>query len=103
MCVGIPVQVLRSEETRALCRDRDGSDVWVDLLLVGEQPPGTWLMCFLGAAREVIDADTAQRTLAALAALDTLMAGGDADLDAAFADLVNREPELPDFLKPQTT
>lgn len=101
MCVGIPLQVLRSEESRALCRDRDGSEVWIDLLLVGAQPPGTWLMSFLGTAREVIDADTAQRTLAALAALDTLMAGGEADLDAAFADLVNREPQLPDFLKAQ--
>lgn len=101
MCVGIPLQVLRSEESRALCRDRDGGEVWIDLLLVGAQPPGTWLMSFLGTAREVIDADTAQRTLAALAALDTLMAGGEADLDAAFADLVNREPQLPDFLKAQ--
>lgn len=101
MCVGIPLQVLRSEDSRALCRDRDGSEVWIDLLLVGAQPPGTWLMSFLGTAREVIDADTAQRTLAALAALDTLMAGGEADLDAAFADLVNREPQLPDFLKAQ--
>lgn len=101
MCVGIPVQVLRSEDTCALCRDRDGSEVWVDLLLVGRQPAGTWLMTFLGAAREVIDAETAQQTLAALAALDALMAGETPDLDAAFADLTNREPQLPDFLKVQ--
>ncbi|QDF99368.1 RNA methyltransferase [Azoarcus sp. DD4] len=103
MCVGIPVQVVRSEDSRALCRDRNGSEVWIDLLLVGAQPPGTWLMSFLGAAREVIDADSARQSLAALAALDALMAGETPDLDAAFADLVNREPELPDFLKAQKT
>lgn len=101
MCVGIPVQVLRSEDSRALCRDRDGGEVWIDLLLVGPQPAGTWLMTFLGTAREVVDAAAAQQSLAALAALDALLAGGSPDLDAAFADLANREPQLPDFLKAQ--
>jgi len=101
MCVGIPMQVLRCEDSRALCLDRDGGETWIDTLLTGPQPAGAWLMTFLGAAREVIDADEAARTLAALAALDSLLAGGTPDLDAAFADLVGREPQLPDFLRDQ--
>ena len=71
----------------------------IDLSLVGEQPPGTWLLTFLGAAREVIDADRAAAINNALAALDAAMAGDHARIDALFADLVDREPSLPDHLK----
>lgn len=99
MCVGIPMRVLRNEGFRALCEDRHGTQHRVDLLLVGPQPEGAWLMCFLGAAREVIDEGRAREANAALDALDALLAGGSPDLDAAFADLVNREPQLPDFLR----
>lgn len=99
MCVGIPMQVLRCEETRALCRDGQGAESWIDLLLTGPQAEGTWLMTFMGAARGVLEADEAARSIAALDALQTLMQGGEADLDAAFADLIERGPQLPDFLK----
>lgn len=101
MCVGIPMQVVHEEGARALCRDRRGEQSWVDLLLTGPQPAGTWLMTFLGAARAVIDEAEAARTNAALDALDSLLAGEAPDLDAAFADLVAGEPRLPDFLRPR--
>jgi hydrogenase expression/formation protein HypC len=99
MCLGIPVQVLRTEGTTALCRDHRGEVARIDTLLTGAQPPGTWLMTFLGAARAVIDADEAARVGRALEALQAMLAGEGADLDAAFADLVGREPHLPDFLQ----
>lgn len=99
MCVGIPLQVLRMDGVFAICADRAGSTHRIDTLLVGPQPSGAWLMSFLGAAREVIDADKAERLGAALDALSSLMAGRPVDLDAAFADLVDREPPLPEFLR----
>ena len=99
MCLGIPVQVLSAEGATALCRDYRGEVSRIDTLLTGAQPAGTWLMTFLGAARAVIDADEAARVGRALEALQAMLAGEGADLDAAFADLAGREPRLPDFLQ----
>ncbi|HEX6736149.1 MAG TPA: HypC/HybG/HupF family hydrogenase formation chaperone [Azonexus sp.] len=96
MCLGLPVQVLESGAHFARCAGRDG-DVRIDLSLVGEQPPGTWLLTFLGAAREVISAERAAAIAAALAALAAAQAGA-SDFSAFFADL-DREPRLPDFLR----
>ena len=79
--------------------DRDGEH-WIDTLLVGNVPPGTWLLQHLGIAREVIDRE---RAFAIAAALDSLEAAatGVTDFDAYFADLVGREPQLPEHLRPQ--
>ena len=99
MCVGIPLQIvtLHSPFT-ALCRGAHGEET-IDLSLVGPQPPGTWLLTFLGAAREVIDADIAAHIQQALDAVAAAL-GGATDLDALFADLLNREPQLPDYVHP---
>lgn len=101
MCVGEPMQVISAAEATACCRDRHGQTQTIDLLLVGPVPAGTWLLVFLNVAREVIDAERAAVIREALDALAALMRGEAADLDAAFADLVGREPQLPDFLKEQ--
>lgn len=103
MCVGIPMQVVHGDAGRALCRARDGSEAWIDLLLTGAQPPGTWLLTFLGAAREVLDGERAAQIGAAVDALGELLAGRTADVDAAFADLIERGPQLPDFLRKSQT
>ncbi|WP_082411777.1 HyaD/HybD family hydrogenase maturation endopeptidase [Methylogaea oryzae] len=73
----------------------------VDTRLVGQPPAGAWLLVFMHAAREVIDAQRAQQIQDALLALQQAMAG-DADLDRWFPDLAGREPQLPDFLQPPT-
>ncbi|WP_298394557.1 HypC/HybG/HupF family hydrogenase formation chaperone [uncultured Azonexus sp.] len=96
MCLGIPVEVLACGEHFARCRGRDG-EVSIDIRLVGAQPPGTWLLCFLDAAREVIPAERAAAVNAALSALSAVNAG-ETDLSAFFADL-DREPQLPEFLR----
>lgn len=100
MCLGLPMQVIACNGYVARCSGRSG-ECRIDLALVGEQPPGTWLLCFIDAAREVIDADTAARVNAALDGLEAAMAGGldQAALDAHFPDLVGRPPELPPHLR----
>ncbi len=97
MCIGIPMQVLRCYGLSAICDDR-GTERHIDLSLVGPQQPGTWVMTFLGAAREVIDGSEACRSLNAIAAIEMIMQGGHVDIDALFADLVDREPERPSHL-----
>lgn len=96
MCLGIPAQVVECAEHYARCLSR-GQELRIDIRLVGAQAPGTWLLCFLDAAREVIDAERAAAITAALAALDAVNAGA-SDLSAFFADL-DREPQLPEFLR----
>lgn len=98
MCLGVPYRIIESTAWVARCEGLEGEQQ-IDLSLVGEQPPGTWLLTFLGAAREVIDADRAAAINNALAALDAAMIGDTARIDALFADLVDREPTLPDHLK----
>lgn len=98
MCIGIPMQVMWSKEQAAFCR-LDSTTEWVDISLVGEQPEGTWLLVFLGSARSVLDAETAGKTLAALQAL-TSVAAGENRVDHLFPDLHQREPWLPEHLRP---
>lgn len=96
MCLGIPARVIESGPHFARCLSRNG-EIRVDLALVGEQPAGTWLLTFLDAAREIIDGERAAAIEAALNALQAAQAG-ETDFAAFFADL-DREPQLPDFLR----
>lgn len=98
MCLGIPVQVIACGAHFASCIGRNG-EVRIDLSLVGPQAPGNWLLTFLDAAREVIDGERAAAINAALNALDAAQSGA-TDFAAFFADL-EREPQLPDFLRTQ--
>lgn len=102
MCLGLPLRVetLEDEGAAALCVSRDGSHREVlDLRLVGPQEPGTWVLGFLGAARSVMTEAEAHQTADALEAIAAVQRGE--GVDHLFADLVGREPELPDFLKTQ--
>jgi hydrogenase expression/formation protein HypC len=96
MCLGIPMQLVSRDGL--IGRASDGELIHqIDLSLVGEQPAGTWLLTFLGDAREVLDPEEAARIAAALGGLKSLMQGG--GLGDAFADLEAREPELPAHLR----
>lgn len=97
MCIGMPMQVLETRSGSALCSGPDGAHE-VDTALVGDVVPGTWLMVFLGAAREVMSEVDAMKTRDALEALRLAMAG-ETDIDHLFADLVGREPQLPEHLR----
>lgn len=69
----------------------------IDLSLVGDIAPGTWVLTFLGAAREVITETDAVLIQDALDGLARVMAGGTAG--DAFADIDARAPSLPPHLE----
>lgn len=100
MCIGIPMQVVSTEGSYAWCDSRNGRSR-INTMLVGDVQPGQWLLAFLDTAREAIDAEHAALVNGALDALEIVAAGGD-DFDRCFADLVGREPQLPEFLKQET-
>lgn len=88
--------------TTALCQGRNGVER-VDTLITGPLQPGQWILSFLGAAREVVDAERAAQVAAALTALESILHGAgsvEAMIHTGFADLIEREPQLPEFLRP---
>lgn len=97
MCLGIPMQVVEVEGVFAWCSGRNGRRR-INTMLLGDVTPGQWLLTFLDTAREAIDAERAALIDSALNALDLVAAGKD-NFDDCFADLINREPQLPDFLR----
>lgn len=99
MCIGRPVRIVEMLEFSALCAGPDGRQESIDMTLLGPQAAGTWVLVFLGHARSVLEPGQARQIQDALAALDGVMRGETPDVDRLFADLVNREPELPDHLR----
>lgn len=100
MCIGTPLQVVAFEDDGHYAQCTDGAlQERLDMRLVGELPVGTWVLAFHGAARRVLDPDEAAQIRAALQALGQVLAGDAQGVDALFADLVNREPQLPEHLR----
>ena len=89
MCIGIPMRIVEAGTGRSWCEGR-GQRELLDTWLVGELPAGTWVLAFHGSAMRVLEDDEAQKTNAALDALEAAVAGAQ-DLDAYFGDLVERE------------
>ena len=107
MCLAVPMQVIGMEGSTALCQGQHGIER-IDTMLTGPLLPGQWILTFLGAAREVIDAERAAQVGDALAALQSILDGqGGVDaaalIDAHFSDLAGREPQLPTFLRSAIT
>ena len=102
MCLGIPMLVKSHEGNVAQCSvdtSPDTSIEKVDLSLVGPQKPGTWVLVFLGAAREVITVERAEQIRNALTAIEAVMNGKEIDVNDLFSDLVGEEPQLPSHLQ----
>ena len=87
MCIGVPVKVVISGEFMATCHGRNGEEQ-VNMMLVGAQPVGTWLLNFLGSAREVLTETDASNINKALDGLSAIMSGDDSiNIDDYFPGL----------------
>ncbi len=87
MCIGVPVQVMASGDFVQLCQGRNGEEQ-VNMMLIGPQLEGTWVLNFLGSAREVITAEDADNINKALDGLEAIMQGQtDVDIDSYFPGL----------------
>jgi hydrogenase expression/formation protein HypC len=97
------MQIKKSGLGVAVCEGM-GTTREVDTLLVGDQPPGTWVLVFLNSAREILTEDNAMKISNAVRAVDSVMSHQDGmstqslnrdRIDALFADLIDREPQKP--------
>ena len=100
MCIGVPMRVIEIEGSHAWC-DAGGQRERLDMMLIGDQPVGTWVLGFHGAARQVLSEQEAAHALAGRQALAAVLAG-DSRVDEFFADLIGREPQLPAHLQTTT-
>lgn len=97
MCIGIPMRIVSAGEGVAVCEGR-GRRERISVALVGDQPVGTWILAWQGSAVRLMTPEEAKETGAALDALEAVLAG-EGNVDSYFADLIDREPELPAHLK----
>lgn len=108
MCIGVPMQVVSVDERYAQCRHfdapLDGSTDRVDISLIDTPALDSWLLVFADAAREPLTEERAHQVANALRAL-TAVSNGETDhqlLADLFADLTEREPQLPAHLRPDS-
>lgn len=86
MCIGIPVRIIEPGHGVARCTGRNGEE-YVNMMLVGPQPAGTWVVTFRGSAREVLTEEEAATINEALDGLEAVIRGdADVDLDTLFPD-----------------
>lgn len=95
MCLSIPMQLVALEGddgSFAIVERREGGALRrerVNMLLIGPQPLGTWVLTSLGLAREVVDENERALIEDALAALAASLADN-YDPSRHFADLGSR-------------
>ena len=95
MCIGFPMTVVDGNDIWATC-ERRGETHQIGMMLVGEQPAGTKVLVHMQQAMRVLDDDEAQLIDNALDGLAAALEGR--EFEHLFADLVEREPELPEHL-----
>jgi hydrogenase expression/formation protein HypC len=96
MCLGIPMTIIEGDEISALC-ERGDEKRRVSLLLIGSQPVGTKVLVHIDSAIRTLDEDEAAQLDRALDGLAAALRGE--DFEHAFADLIERGPQLPDHLR----
>ncbi|MGR9044622.1 MAG: HypC/HybG/HupF family hydrogenase formation chaperone [Gammaproteobacteria bacterium] len=97
MCIGIPMKIIAYQGEWALC-ESDGQQRQIDMMLLGKQAVGSWVLVFLDTARELLSERQAQQITDALRAVQ-LTLQGENSVEHLFADLLDKTPELPAFLR----
>lgn len=97
MCVGVPMRVAAVEELTATCVAGDRRET-VNLALTGPVPVGSDVLVYLGSAVRTLDPVEARQIADALEAVAAAAEGR--PFDHLLADLIDREPTLPEHLRP---
>lgn len=90
MCIGIPMRVLENDGVAALCEGR-GERHRLNMLMVGDCPPGSWVLSFLGSAREILTEQDAARINHAIDALEAALRG-DPGFEERYSEQLMEQP-----------
>ncbi|MBN8451904.1 HypC/HybG/HupF family hydrogenase formation chaperone [Accumulibacter sp.] len=99
MCLSVPMQVVADDDPAgefAIVERRDADMLRrerVNMLLLGRQTIGTWVLVSLGLAREVVSDDQRALIEDALAAVQAVQ-NGSYDPDRHFVDLLRAPPQV---------
>jgi len=96
MCLGVPMTIVETDGVSALC-EYAGERRRVSLLLLSAPPVGAKVLVHVDTALRVLDEEEARLIANALEGLGAALKGE--DVDRFFADLVDREPQLPEHLR----
>jgi len=96
MCLGLPMTIVETDGVSALC-EYGAERRLVSVLLLSEPPVGAKVLVHLNNAVRLLDESEAGQIADALAGLEAALRGEDPD--RFFADLIGREPQLPDHLQ----
>jgi hydrogenase expression/formation protein HypC len=96
MCLGVPMTIVETNGMCALC-ERRGERRQVSVLLLDQPPVGAQVLVFIDNAVRLLDAEEARQIDNAIDGLAAACNGE--DFDHLFADLIDREPELPEHLR----
>lgn len=87
MCVGVPIKITEVGDFVSRGESRNGIEE-VNTMLIGAQPVGTWVLNYLGSAREVLSEEEAQKINSALDGLTEIMNGAESiDVDHYFPEI----------------
>jgi hydrogenase expression/formation protein HypC len=96
MCLGLPMTIVETDGTSALCAFR-GEQRRVSMLLLSNPPVGAKVLVSIDTAIRVLDEEEARLIADAIEGLNAALEGE--DCDRFFADLIDREPQLPAHLR----
>ncbi|WP_065754136.1 HypC/HybG/HupF family hydrogenase formation chaperone [Bradyrhizobium paxllaeri] len=96
MCLGLPMTIIETDGTSALCEYGD-EQRRVSVMLLAEPPLGAKVLVHIDTAVRLLDDDEARLIADALEGRDAALNGH--DCDRFFADLIGQEPQLPEYLR----
>lgn len=96
MCLGLPMTIVETDGISALC-EFHGEQRRVSMLLLSHPPVGAKVLVFIDTAIRLLDEEEARLIGDAILGLGAVLNGE--DCDRFFADLIDREPQLPEHLR----
>ncbi|PIT05281.1 hydrogenase [Bradyrhizobium nitroreducens] len=96
MCLGLPMTIVETDGVSALCEFR-GEQRRVSMLLLSDPPVGAKVLVYIDTAVRLLDEAEARLIADAIEGLGAALNGE--DCDRFFADLIDREPQLPEHLR----
>ena len=99
MCIALPMRVTALNGMLARC-ERPGKSLWADTALAGSVAVGDYVLVFREAILRRTNETEARQIEAALTCVDAVMTGSPADVETAFADILEHTGELPPHLRP---